>query len=108
VPSKDSHRISDRQIEDMMRRRAEGESVAVLAKFYGYSKPNVYRVIADENAKRLIKINHADMSPAELERADVRDLVMLRDALKRENTRLRKCCIDLIVKHGAWLCAADT
>jgi hypothetical protein len=102
VPSKGSHRISDEQIEDLMRRRAEGESVAMLAKFFAYSKPNVYRVIAEENAKRLVKMSRIEMSTAALERAEVCDLMLMRDALKRENMRLRKYCIDLIVKHGAY------
>jgi hypothetical protein len=46
MPIKGKTKVSESEIADIVKRYNEGEQVTVLAKYYGYSKPGIYRLLA--------------------------------------------------------------
>lgn len=102
MPIKGSTRLTGEQVADLVRRLRGGESAAVLAKYYGYSKAGIYRLIDAFEKKALAKSLRADMTPADLEKADIRDLALQRDALKDENAKLKRRYIELVFKYNAF------
>jgi hypothetical protein len=87
-------------IDEAVKRRMAGESVAVLAKYYKISRPGFYLWVKKYKEQLLEKSKHNGMSTHDAEVSDKRTLIAEVQALRLENQKLRNKVVSLMIKSG--------
>lgn len=102
MPARNVTKTPQHKIEECVKRKLAGESVATLAKYYKVSRPAVYLWLAKSQREALAKgTNHGrELSPKDAETADKRVLIEEHRLLKLENQKLRDKVMELLFKTG--------
>ena len=100
MPAKNHTRHPQDVIDTAVKRYFDGESAAVLAKYYGMSKPGFYLWVKKARDAILEKSMRVDMTPQAKETAELRDLMLQVQAERAENLKLKRLCCELMLKVG--------
>lgn len=93
-------RHSQHVMDEAVKRKLAGESVAVLSKYYGISRAGFYLWEKKYKQSALKVFSRAGMSPSSIKESDTQDLkIKLGEAL-REIARLREKLFNLMLKHN--------
>ena len=107
MPAKNVTRHPQNIIDVAVKRHLNGESVAVLAKYYGMSRPGFYLWVKKFKDQVITNSMRADMSLQGQELADVGDLKLQVQAERAENLRLKRLCCELMLKTGDFSMLSD-
>lgn len=100
MPAKDVTATPRDKIETAVKRYLAGESAAVLAKFYGISRPQMYNWINKVKGELLERSRKQSIVPGQHDKVDRTTLAVELAALKAENERLRRRLFEEMVAAG--------
>jgi transposase len=100
MPAKNQTKHPQHVIEAAVKRHLDGESVAVLAKYYKISRAAFYNWITKVKKDMLLVSDRKGMSPKEVELMDSRARMVELEHLRLENRKLKDKVFEMMVRHG--------